>query len=1642
MKRLSLFCQTALALAALTASAANPAPAQFQVKVLDPAGQALAGAVVERYGYLEFMTGPLSDADARLEERRTTDAAGLVTFTVTNRTGFAVVAGKPGLSFGWFTYYQRSFRSLVASGLDGQVFELALTAPESASGTVRDQAGKPVSDAVVVVNLASRLSSEAAANSGNVLLPSLARQVFNARTDAEGRFRIENLPADATFVLTARKAGLAPEAAPGSGSLETLGSRAGQSNIVMVLKPGGAVEGRVVQEEGGAPVSGALISISQNPRSGTGFVWDSVTAGADGGFRLCDVPAGDYVLKASETSPFPAWVCDTVEVSIEAGKTNRDLKLAAGRGGLVDVTVRGESNDQPIPGAYVLVAQTSSGNAPKITSVMTSEHGAGRLRLAPGQYQVGVVAEGHNPYESRLTVEAGQTNQVSATLGAAAQLAGIVLDSDGKPAARIPVTIPQFGQFSRRTDNEGRFTFDSASRFGGSQRPASILIAQDAARNLAVASESDLEATNAVLRLEPALVLAGRITDAQGKPLTNGTATLLFHMESSGSSFGAPARTDAQGRFEVKALPRAQHYSLTASAPGYGQSYRDLPADETSGPRIDLGGFDLPVADRRIAGIVVDDDEKPVAGASVSSQGSQSDPQPRLNARTDSKGRFAFDHVVAGSIQLSANSQRDNSYSYGNVSAESGDTNIVIQLRNNGEISSSGSSTTRLSGTVTDPDGKPAPKVELVMVSPYGSSGPVKATDAEGRFRLGYSALSRGGGMPAPVLVARDAARNLAGELNLDEETTNVTIKLEPGLILAGRAADAQGKPLSSAEAHLVFHTDRMSISFGSPVHTDAEGKFEFKGLPRNRRYAVTVSAKNYGQEQHEVQTQDTSGARMELEAFQLAAADQRIAGIVTDEDDKPVAGAYVNVSGTKQSPQNTTTDRKGHFTFKNISTGDVQLSANRPQGLAYGNTTAQAGDTNITIQLSAGGYASSSTSRRISGTITGPDGKPAAKVTVFAFPNQQSQKSTDAEGRFKLLFNPNQYGSSQDLVVLIARDPAHNLAAALEVDSDATNADIKLEPALTLAGRVTDSQGKPIANADAYVMFHTEHMGSTIDTTVHSAADGKFELKGLPRNRRYTVTVSARNFGQDHHEMQSGETGGPRLEMEVFELAVADQRLAGIVTDADDKPVANVSVNLSGDKQTSQNISTDRKGHFAFSHVSAGTVRLYVYSNGGGGSANTTVEAGDTNITVQLSVSGRSGSSGTSKLVGTVTDTDGKPAPKATVLLFPYNDGEQRTDGEGRFKLFFDPNRFGNSANVRVLVARDLARNLAAALEVETDATNAEVRLEPGVTVSGRVVDPQGKGIAGAEAQIMVRAGNYGSSLGQPVHADANGRYELKTLPAGRRYDVYLSAKGFGRETVNADLTDVSTNSSGGPALQLDPVELLVADQRIAGVVLNANDKPVAQAYVSMYGSRQPNTSIQTDSKGRFAFNNVCAGQIQLSANDQHGDGYASLKVEAGDTNITIQLRSSSSSSRSVSVAQPVKLKGKPLPDLTALGLTASDVPAENPVVVLLIDAEQRPSRRTLKVLTDQADALKEKHVAVIILQAGAMADAAYASWLQDAALPFPIARLKDTSEKGHAAWGAAALPWLILTDKTHKVAAEGFTPDELDAKLKALGQ
>ncbi len=302
---------------------------------------------------------------------------------------------------------------------------------------------------------------------------------------------------------------------------------------------------------------------------------------------------------------------------------------------------------------------------------------------------------------------------------------------------------------------------------------------------------------------------------------------------------------------------------------------------------------------------------------------------------------------------------------------------------------------------------------------------------------------------------------NLAVAQDLDEEGGPMELKLEPGLTVAGRV-ESDGKPVTNAAVALIFWTGNSGMHLtGLTRTTNTPGRFEIPALPTGRKYGITVSAPGYGQRaMYDVGAASAEAGRMELETFDLKPANLKLAGQVVDLDDKPVAGANVNISGDGQPNGNARSDREGKFHFEHVCEGTVQISANN-QG-SYGNISAEGGDTNVVLRLGQTiGVAQGGVTRKLKGMVTDAEGKPAAgaQLAVFPFNPEPRWIKSDSNGAFSLTWSLQPYQLQNGGATLVARDAARNLATSAELEEDTTNLDVKLKPALTLAGLVTENR-------------------------------------------------------------------------------------------------------------------------------------------------------------------------------------------------------------------------------------------------------------------------------------------------------------------------------------------------------------------------------------------------------------------------------------------------------------------------------------------------------------------------------------------------------------------------------------------------------
>jgi protocatechuate 3,4-dioxygenase beta subunit len=898
--------------------------------VTDTAGNPVAGATVEYWRY----EGRLH---LELKKQSTTGTNGAFEFPASRNMGF-LLARKPGMAPAWEQLGQPF------NPADETEARLVLTSPAALAGVVVDEADKPVANAEVSVAMAvGEISREAGAQSFNYLTGKPAHDCFTARTDAAGRFRIENFPTNAASTLAVQSPGkaLRPSSQDFTG-FDSLPYRAGQEDIKLVVEPAGSIEGKIIAEGSNQPPPVAQLTLQPDGPGFFGFGGrEPAQSGADGVFHIGDVAAGSYRIQAVfGTNAVPEWIADTVPVSVESGQIMRGVQVAATRGGLLEVAVLGKNDRKPQQvgvNAYRENFQSAS---------RSDSNGIARLRLLPGDYQVSATQSSGSQGRTSASVEAARTNRVEIEIVAPQKITGIVRQPDGQPAAGLPVRIVGGfgpGDAEVKTDAGGKFELEwNQRRFGQNDTTACILV-RDVEHNLAVAQDIAEDTGPLDFKLAPGLTLAGR-AESDGKPVTNAIASLVFWTGRSGSWLQGLARTNTPGQYEIPALPPGRKYGVIVSAPGYGQKQiynLEISADAI---RQELDPAELKPANLKLAGQVLDADDKPVAGTYVNLNG---DGQPGGNVRTDREGRFRFEHVCEGPAQISANSQR----SFGNISAEGGDTNVVLRLGQTYN-SSPGSVTHKLKGMVTDADGKPAAGAQVAVFPSNGSRRWTK-TGTNGEYSLNWSLqpwqMQSGGAL----LVVRDTVRNLGATEELPEETTNLDVKLKPALTLAGLVKFVDGSPLAGAQVGVWLRAGNSYEQLNEQMAAvDAQGRYEIKCLPPDAQYTVFATAKGHGRSQQQIQN-DSETNRMELSPFVLKLADRVLAGQVLKDDDKPASGVNVQLSGEDQPDGYMTTDSQGRFHFQ-VCEGQIRLFAYSQNGGGNAQATVEAGDTNVVMTLSS----------------------------------------------------------------------------------------------------------------------------------------------------------------------------------------------------------------------------------------------------------------------------------------------------------------------------------------------------------------------------------------------------------------------------------------------------------------------------------------------------------------------------------------------------------------------------------------------------------------------------------------------------------------------------------------------------------------
>lgn len=314
---------------------------------------------------------PVEGASVAVYDWRVTEQLALVKTAVDGRfrcelnvpsSEVVMVARKEGLALGWKVVNEPCGTTLI------------LGRPRLLAGVVEDDAGQPVPNAVVSMTLSHRIFARTLRKPEGWL---------TAKTDRDGRFTFDSIPTEAFADLQVK--------APGRVSLCTFREglergcqfASGRTDIRLVLGPEAVIQGKVVEEDAGRPVSG--VPVAAVP---TGFhqgccALEPAVTDMEGRVRFTGLRQGTYVLQLNpSTSPLPDWVGRDVEVTLRAGQVLEDAKIPVNKGGILEVAVRDEEDIAVVPGALVRVSQSHLCEGP------TDANGLARFRLSAGEAKI------------------------------------------------------------------------------------------------------------------------------------------------------------------------------------------------------------------------------------------------------------------------------------------------------------------------------------------------------------------------------------------------------------------------------------------------------------------------------------------------------------------------------------------------------------------------------------------------------------------------------------------------------------------------------------------------------------------------------------------------------------------------------------------------------------------------------------------------------------------------------------------------------------------------------------------------------------------------------------------------------------------------------------------------------------------------------------------------------------------------------------------------------------------------------------------------------------------------------------------------------------------------------------------------------
>ncbi|MEO8359674.1 MAG: carboxypeptidase-like regulatory domain-containing protein [Vicinamibacteria bacterium] len=677
----------------------------------------------------------------------------------------------------------------------------------------------------------------------------------------------------------------------------------------------------------------------------------------------------------------------------------------------------------------------------------------------------------------------------------------------------------------------------------------------------------------------------------------------------------------------------------------------------------------------------------------------------------------------------------------------------------------------------------------------------------------------------------------------------------------------------------------------------------------------------------------------------------ESVSGRVVDASGKPVAMAQVR-RGPDGVP--TSTNKDGLFRFDDVEERGPRVfaAANRSLSVTAPGFEAQAAaeklsGTPFTVRLKP-------TTAHVTGLLKEWSGKPATNAVVRVVGDAVTRwVRTDAAGKFDIQGPPLKKGRIQALGL-----DGSSLETALPATPSANAATFTLQRPASIEGRITRSDtGRFVPS----VKVEARTGGTNL--VVRSSTDGRYKISGLPEGS-YRVSFDEKTFvALDRREVELAAG-----EAKILDVALTPAvTLVGRVSDERGQPIAGARGTLSPASASAMDLAFR-----ALSRVGDPNGGASAFVSGPDGTFKATRLAPGSNQ--QLSVvhpdferremPGIDLVAGAPKplsvdvvlspgfvLSGVVKDKEGRPLAGAQVVV---NRSVQMMGGRGGAMVSFNSiesirpqvetdfeGKFGfkglAAADYDVIVTKaGFTRSATNGVKAGKGTSSMEVTLNPGASISGRVVQPNGQPVTGysisarpsAGSGSTARGGLMGGRANNMAPTDPDGSFLIEGLIPGTAYDLSL----FGV----ADFTgDARKKNLVAPATD---VEIEVPTRgRIAGRVLDAASSAPITEFEAAYtparsggmvmivrggsGDNDRRTPFSSND-GSFAFEDVPPGNwdVTVSAKTYQDARTGGVSVVSGETrNIDVK------------ASRGLVIRGRVVDGKTGRGVQDASVSARN---------------------------------------------------------------------------------------------------------------